>query len=235
MTTLKPATAKKEVLKMGKLSDKYTLEEWAVLAVVTTGNYLDVNSFKSLNLLESKEAAEKFQSIYLCDFCKVITEMAAIYYEPFKTSYAKIERVLNELFGNDIFSNNWFKINGCNFDTVTDDSLSFDFSITYKSKTYRVTSKTVLIERLHELVQDDIFYLDDDLLCRYIKSTNAKELFKILKDDNRGDVLRELLTTNTRYIATMFFKENPVYWFVVPKTMATITELHNGTYYYISA
>ena len=220
---------------MAKLTDKYSLDDWKVLALATTGDYIDVNSFKSLNLLDQPEAIAKFQNVYLCDFCKVITEMAAIYYEPFKTSYGKIESVLNELVGNDVFTQNWVKIQSCNFDNATDDSLSFDFSITYKSKTYRVTSKTVLLERLHELVQDDIFYIDDDLLCQCIKSTNAKGLFKILKDDKRGDILREILTTNTQYIASMFFKKHPIYFFIVPKTMPTITQFHNGSYHYISA
>ena len=220
---------------MAKIADKYDLDDWTKLALATTAQYIDVNSFKSLDLLDQPEAVATFQSVYLCDFCKVVEEMTAIYYEASRTSYAKIERVLNDIVGNDIFSNNWFKIKGCNFDTVTDDCFQFDFSINYKGKEYRVTSQNVLIERLHDLVQDDIFYIDDDLLCKCIKSTNAKALFKILKDDKRGDILREILTTNTRYIASMFFKQNPIFWFVVPKTMATITQYNNGAYYYISA
>ena len=223
---------------MSKFSDKYSLEDWTVLALATSKLYIDINSLKHLNLLEQLDAVEKFQSAYLCDFCKVVAEMTAVYHEASKSSYAKIERVINELIGNDPFTNEWIKIHGCGFDTVKiydDDRFSFDFSITYKSKDYRVTSQNVLIERLHDLVQDDIFYINDDLLCQHIKSSNPEELFKILKEDKRGDVLRELLTTNTRYIASMFFKQNPVFWFVVPKTMATITQFNNGSYYYISA
>ena len=147
MTTLKTATAKKEVLEMEKLIGKGNLKSWEILAAITIQTYIDVNSFKSLELLKHKEAVDKFHTLYLCDLSKVIGEMLNMYYQPFTSPYIKVETVLNELLGNGVFTN-WITITGCNVANVESGCSLFDFFITYRGHSYRFTSENSLAELL---------------------------------------------------------------------------------------
>ena len=135
---------------MEKLADRRNLKSWEILAAITIETYLDVDSFKSLDLLSQKDAVDKFHSLYLCDLSKIVSEMLNIYYEPFTPPYAKVETVLNGLLGNGVFTN-WLTITGCNFANVVDGCSLFDFFITYKGHSYRFTSENSLAEKLHDM------------------------------------------------------------------------------------
>ena len=138
---------------MEKLADRPYLKSCELLPAKAIDTYLDLDSFKSLDSLNDKDAVDKFHTAHLCALSKIVGEMLNLYYVPFEKPYLKTEIVLNELLGNGVFTN-WITITGCNFgnfDNEVGDASLFEFFISYKGHSYKLTSINETVQNFQDI------------------------------------------------------------------------------------